>query len=158
MSKSTMTVEGFVASDPRVNTTKGGKSVVTLTVPHQRSKRQDDGSWKNEGETTWVEATFWEDQADLISQQVGKGTAVIMTGDPELQTYPKRDGSTGAKLVLRFPTLGIIPRVPRGQGVQSGGYGGQQASDQPWAPQGGAQPQNDVWSSPGGTYDDETPF
>jgi single-strand DNA-binding protein len=158
MSKSTMTVEGFVASDPRVNTTKGGKSVVTVTVPHQRSKRQDDGTWQNEGETTWVEATFWEEQADLIAQLVVKGTPVIITGDPELQTYPKRDGSTGAKLVLRFPTLGIIPRAQRSQGGSGGSWGGQAAENPSWAPQGAQQPQGDGWSTDGGTYDDETPF
>ncbi|WP_144761343.1 single-stranded DNA-binding protein [Curtobacterium sp. 9128] len=42
---------------------------------------------------------------------------------------------------------------------QSGSGGGQ--SDAPWSPQGGqqgGQQGNDVWSTPGGTYDDETPF
>lgn len=162
MSKSTMTVEGFVSNEPRLNTTGGGKSVVSITVPHQRSKRQDDGTWERQGETTWVEATFWEEQADLIGQQVTKGTAVILTGDPELQVYDKRDGSKGAKVVLRFPTLGIVPRAQR-QGGQGGGgsaWGGQQSGGQPWAQQGAQQPQSDTWSAPQGdaTYDDETPF
>jgi single-strand DNA-binding protein len=163
MSKGTMTVEGFVANEPRLNTTGNGKSVISVTVPHQRSKRQDDGTWERQGETTWTEATFWEEQADLIAQQVTKGTAVIITGDPEVQTYEKRDGTTSAKVVLRFPTLGIVPRAQR-QGGQGGGgnaWGGQQQSGgQPWAQQGAQQPQGDVWSAPqgGATYDDETPF
>jgi single-strand DNA-binding protein len=163
MSKSTMTVEGFVANDPRLNTTQGGKSVISVTVPHQRSKRQDDGTWQNQGETTWVEATFWEEQAAEVARLVQKGTAVIVTGDPEVQTYTKRDGTSGAKVILRFPTLGVVPRAQRqgGQAAQGGGgsaWGGPQAGGQPWAQQGAQQPQGETWSQPGGTYDDETPF
>jgi single-strand DNA-binding protein len=49
-----------------------------------------------------------------------------------------------------------------GGGNFAGGNGGGQ-SDAPWSPQGGQQQggnaqSNDVWSTPGGTYDDETPF
>jgi single-strand DNA-binding protein len=49
-----------------------------------------------------------------------------------------------------------------GFGGSNGGNGGGQ-SDAPWSPQGGQQgggnaSSNDVWSTPGGTYDDETPF
>ncbi|WP_413600827.1 single-stranded DNA-binding protein [Curtobacterium sp. Curtsp57] len=161
MSKGTMTVEGFVSNEPQLNTTQGGKSVISVTVPHTRSKRQDDGTWQDQGGTTWAEATFWEDEAQVVAQQVQKGTKVIVTGDPEVQVYAKRDGSSGAKVVLRFPTLGVVPRAPR-QGGQSGGgsnWGGQQGGGEPWAPQGGQQPQQDTgWSQPGGTYDDETPF
>ncbi|GAA1493156.1 single-stranded DNA-binding protein [Curtobacterium herbarum] len=48
-------------------------------------------------------------------------------------------------------------------GGASGGNGGGGQSDAPWSPQGGQQgggnaQSNDVWSTPGGTYDDETPF
>lgn len=162
MSKGTMTVEGFVSNEPQLNTTQGGKNVISITVPHQRSKRQDDGNWERQGETTWAEATFWEEQAAEVARLVQKGTAVIVTGDPEVQVYTKRDGTAGAKVVLRFPTLGVVPRAQR-QGGQSGGgnaWGGQQqGGGQPWAQQGQQQPQNDVWAQPGGsTYDDETPF
>ncbi|MDY1005726.1 single-stranded DNA-binding protein [Curtobacterium sp. CFBP9011] len=159
MSKGTMTVEGFVANEPSLNRTNSGKSVISVTVPHQRSKRQEDGTWERQGETTWVEAAFWEDQADLIAQQVAKGTAVILTGDPEVQVYAKRDGTAGAKVVLRFPTLGIVPRVQRqqqgSQPVQYQQPSGQQPQ-QGQSQQGGAQGQ-DVWSQQGG-FDDETPF
>ncbi|TDN44363.1 single-strand binding protein [Curtobacterium flaccumfaciens] len=48
-----------------------------------------------------------------------------------------------------------------GGGNWNNNGGGQ--SDAPWSPQGGQQQggnaqSNDVWSTPGGTYDDETPF
>ncbi|MBF4582362.1 single-stranded DNA-binding protein [Curtobacterium sp. VKM Ac-2865] len=47
-----------------------------------------------------------------------------------------------------------------GGGGNAGAGGGR--SDEPWSPQGGQQgggaQGNDVWSTPGGTYDDETPF
>jgi single-stranded DNA-binding protein len=157
MSKGTLTVEGFVSNEPRLNRTNNGKSVISVTVPHQRSKRLENGDWERQGETTWCEGTFWEDQADVVAEMVSKGTAVIMTGDPEVQIYDKRDGTKGAKVVLRFPTIGVVPRVQRQQG-EGGSSRPQQGGGEPWAPQGGAQPQGDVWAQQGGTYDDETPF
>ncbi len=52
-----------------------------------------------------------------------------------------------------------------GQGGNGGGWNGNSGggqSDAPWSPQGGQQggnaQSNDVWSQPGGSYDDETPF
>ncbi len=55
-----------------------------------------------------------------------------------------------------------------GQGAGGGGWNGNSnnsgggQSDAPWSPQGGQQggnaQSNDVWSQPGGSYDDETPF
>lgn len=159
MSKATMTVEGFVANEPRLNHTQTGKAVISITVPHQRSKKLDGGGYENTGETTWAEAVFWEDQAELIAEQVTKGTAVIVTGDPEMQIYDKRDGGQGAKVILRFPTLGIVPRATRSQGQGGRGAAGSTSAGD-WdsrpapTPQTGAQ---DVWA-PAGGYNDETPF
>jgi len=48
-------------------------------------------------------------------------------------------------------------------GWNGGGNTGGGQSDAPWSPQGGQQgggnaQSNDVWSTPGGNFDDETPF
>jgi single-strand DNA-binding protein len=52
--------------------------------------------------------------------------------------------------------------APAGNGGGNWNNGGGQ-SDAPWSPQGGQQggsnaQSNDVWSTPGGNFDDETPF
>jgi single-stranded DNA-binding protein len=132
MSKATTTIEGFVSQTPELRTTTSGKRVVAISIPHQRQKKTDQG-YENIGDTTWAEATFWDAEADLIASQVQKGTAVIVTGDPEVQPYLKNDGTPGAKVILRFPTLGIVPRVPKQQAAsqQQGGY--QAAGADAWA-------------------------
>lgn len=166
MSRATVTVEGYVARDLELRRTGQGKAVTSITVPHQRSKRNQDGSWDNQGETTWWTATLWEEQAEQFAQLIRKGSHVIVTGIPEISTYQKSDGSTGVRSEILFATVGVIPRQQQRQQQgppaeswnqpqsqqsqqQGGGWGGMQ--------QGGGQ-QQDVWSTPGGTYDDETPF
>jgi hypothetical protein len=77
-----------------------------------------------------------------------------------MQVYDKRDGGQGAKVILRFPTLGIVPRATRqqGQGGRSGAStapAANQTTNQTWNPQTGAQ--SDGWA-PAGGYNDETPF
>lgn len=178
MSRATVTIDGYLSKDPELRRTQQGKAVLQLSVPHQRSKRNQDGSYENQGETTWWQATLWEDQAEQYAPLLKKGTHVLITGVPEISGYQKQDGTTGIRSEVLFPAVGVIPRAQQRQqqapaeswgqqpqgGGQSAGWGQPQGQpqQQPWSPQqqtGGAQSQ-DVWSTPGGqsSYDDETPF
>lgn len=176
MSRATVTIDGYVSRDLELRRTGNGKAVTSISVPCQRSKKNQDGSYENLGETTWWQATLWEEQAEQYAQLLKKGSHVTITGIPEVTMYQKSDGTSGVRAEILFPVVGMIPRAPQRQqqapaeswgqqpqGVQQGGqqgaWGQQPQQDQPWPPQGGQQSQ-DVWSTPGGqqTYDDETPF
>lgn len=178
MSRATVTIDGYVSRDLELRRTGNGKAVTSISVPCQRSKRNQDGTYENLGETTWWQATLWEEQAEQYAQLLKKGSHVTITGIPEVTMYQKSDGTNGVRAEILFPVVGVIPRAqqqrqqqapaeswgqqPQG-GSQQGAWGQQQLQqNQPWTPaqqQGGAQSQ-DVWSTPGGqtTYDDETPF
>lgn len=144
MSKATMTIEGFVASDPELRN-HNGKSVVNVTIPHTpRRKNQQTGQYEDAGETLWVQASFWEQAADAIAAEVRKGTLVTVTGIPELNVYTKNDGSTAAQLRLVFGTLAIIPRAESRQPAYAGAPQQQAVSDEPW-------------STPG-SFGDDSPF
>lgn len=137
MSKATITIEGFVAKDPELGT-HNGKSVTNVSVPHTpRRKNQQTGQYEDAGPTLWVQASFWEADAEAIVNQVHKGTLVTITGQPELNVYTKQDGTTDAQLRLKFGTLGVIPR-------QDARTQPQTASEEPW-------------STPG-SFGDDTPF
>lgn len=127
MSKATMTVEGVLARDVTINRTGTGRGVATLVVPHMpRRKNRDTGEWEDAAPvTTWVEASLWNEDADQVADW-RKGDVVIMTGQPQLETYEKRDGTVSATVKLVFATVGLVkrsqaPQEARGQ-ANSGGW------------------------------------
>lgn len=140
MSKSTLTIEGFVAKDPELGN-HNGKSVTNVTVPHTpRRKNQQTGQFEDAGPTLWVQASFWEADAEAIAATVSKGTLVTITGQPELRVFQKQDGTTDAALSLKFGTLGVIPRAEQGaSGSRSQPQTGQSATRETPGAQTGAQ-------------------
>lgn len=141
MSKATITIEGFVAKDPELGNHQG-KAVTNVVVPHTpRRLNKQTNQYEDAGATLWVQASFWEAEAEAIAASVRKGTLVTITGQPELRVYQKQDGSTGAELSIKFGTLGVIPRA------QS-----QSPTSQP-AP----AATTDAWTTPG-SFGDDTPF
>jgi single-stranded DNA-binding protein len=137
-----VTVTGWVANDLSVSTTQTGKRYVNVNVPHQRQKKNQQGGYDNQGETTWYQATFWDDEADTIVSAVQKRTKVIVSGVPEAYAYTKGDGTAAVSVRLLFPTLGVVPTVNAPQA----GAQGRAASPQP----------NTTWT--GGGFNDESPF
>ncbi len=137
MSKATLTIEGFVAKDPELGN-HNGKSVTNVSVAHTpRRKNQQTGDFEDAGPTLWVQASFWEQDADAVVNSVTKGTLVTITGQPELRVYQKQDGTTDAGLTLKFGTLGVIPRTVASQPVSSvnNGVPAPAPTQEPWAAQ-----------------------
>jgi single-stranded DNA-binding protein len=152
MSKATLTIEGFVAKAPELGN-HNGKSVTNVSVPHTpRRKNQQTGQYEDAGPTLWVQASFWEADAEAIVATVTKRTLVTITGQPELNVYTKQDGTTDAQLRLRFATLGVIPRQ------EAQGHAGRPQApttpDEPWSTPGGAQ---NAFQG-GGSFGDDAPF
>lgn len=140
MSKATMTIEGFVAKSPELGSHQD-KAVTNVSVPHapRRLNRQTN-QYEDAGPTLWVQASFWEADAEAIVNTVRKGSLVTITGQPELRVFQKQDGTTDAALTIKFGTLGVIPRA-------------EQTRTQQAAP----ATNNDAWATPG-AIDSETPF
>jgi single-strand DNA-binding protein len=118
-----------------------------------------------------------------VAGSLTKGSRVIAQGRLRQRSYQDRDGAQRTSIELEVDEIGPSLRyataqvtrasggggggrgqVGGGSGGNGGGYnGGGQQADEPWSPQGqqGGNNSNsggDVWSTPGGTYDDETPF
>lgn len=149
MSKATVNIEGFVASDPEI-LDGGGKQVVTVDVPHTPRKKNERGEWVDAGQTVWFQAAFWEELAPVIAATVRKGTLVRIEGMPELNVYQKQSGETAASIRLKGATLSVVARAPKSP--QSGAQG--QPAQEPWAQTPPAS--TDSWA--GGGNDAETPF
>ncbi|MFO0467575.1 MAG: single-stranded DNA-binding protein [bacterium] len=61
---------------------------------------------KDERLTQWVEFAMWGERAEKLAPYLTKGAQVmIAASEPHVETYDKRDGGTGVKLVARVDSL-----------------------------------------------------
>jgi single-strand DNA-binding protein len=112
-----------------------GRTVMNFTVAH--TERYKDAQGNQQERTIWVDCAYWSDRT-AVAPYLKKGTQVYVEGAPEVRTYPKNDGSTGASLSLRVQNVQLLGSRPEGQG---GGqtYGSQPASQPFGNPYGGQQ-------------------
>ena len=95
---------GHLGKDCITNTVNG-KNVINFSVAHSEKYKDAQGNLVEK--TTWVECAYWTDRTG-ISQYLRKGTQVYVEGTPEVRTYPKNDGSTGASLSLRVFNIQLL--------------------------------------------------
>lgn len=98
----TIQTTGRLGADPELRTTKSGKQVCELRMAvKQPGDRQDDGSWIDRP-AWWISVEVWGARAATVADKFHKGDLIDARGDLERQTYPKRDGTQGEKLVVAF--------------------------------------------------------
>lgn len=112
MSKAAITVEAFVANELQIRDA-GGHRVLDVSLPHTPSKKDDNGQWVDAGPTTWYQATFWDEHADVVLRTIEKSSLVTVSGFPEIEVYSRTDGTPGGKVLIKYPTLAVIVRRPK---------------------------------------------
>jgi len=108
-------VIGGLGKDCVVNTV-GGKNVINFSVAHTEKFKDAQGVAKEK--TTWVDCAYWTDRT-AISPYLVKGQTVYVEGTPEVRTYPKNDGTTGATLSVRVQTVQLIGGKPAGSNTNT---------------------------------------
>ena len=117
-----MQVIGNLGKDCLVNTVNG-KNVINFTVAHTEKYRDSQGN--NQEKTTWVDCAYWTDKT-AVAPYLTKGMKVYVEGTPEVRTFQKQDGSTGASLSLRVREVQLLGG--KADGPSSGGYNQQGTS------------------------------
>jgi single-strand DNA-binding protein len=100
-----------------VTNTVNGKNVINFNVAHTEKYKDAQGNQKDK--TIWVECAYWTDRTG-IAPYLRKGTQVYVEGTPEVRTYPKNDGSTGASLTLRVLSVQLLGSRTEGAGGNGG--------------------------------------
>ena len=54
----------------------------------------------NNKDTMWVDCALWGKRAEALAQYLLKGTKITVVGRQKTDTYTKKDGTTGYKLIL----------------------------------------------------------
>jgi len=111
-----MQVIGNLGKDCSVNT-GNGKNVINFTVAHTEKYRDSQGN--NQEKTTWVDCAYWTDRT-AIAQYLTKGKQVFVEGQPEVRSFTRQDGTSGASLSLRVREVQLLGG--RGESGTSGTY------------------------------------
>lgn len=112
-----MQVIGHLGKDCLVNTVNG-KSVINFTVAHTEKYKDSQGN--NQEKTTWVDCAYWTDRTAL-SPYLTKGKQVFVEGTPEIRTFTRQDGTSGASLSLRIREVQLLGG--RAEGAAASGNG-----------------------------------
>lgn len=109
-----MTVTGNLTRDPETSNTKSGELIVRLGIAATR--RQFDkktNEWSDDGEPLYLNASFFGDSYEYITELVSKGDQVTITGSLVLRGWESKKGS-GQSLEIRFPKfLGYMKKGDR---------------------------------------------
>jgi single-strand DNA-binding protein len=183
-----ITVVGNLTADPELRYTQNGLAVANFTIASTpRTFDRQANEWKD-GDALFLRASVWREFAEHVAGSLTKGSRVIAQGRLRQRSYQDREGQQRTSIELEVDEIGpslryATAQITRAAGGSGGGRGqvggggnapagngggnwnnnGGGQSDAPWSPQGGQQgggnaQSNDVWSTPGGNFDDETPF
>ena len=121
-----MQVIGNLGKDCVVNTVNG-KNVINFTVAHTERYRDSQGT--NQEKTTWVDCAYWTDRT-AVAPYLTKGTQVYVEGTPEVRSFQRNDGTSGASLSLRVREVQLLGRKGEGGAPSPQGYEGSASKQQ----------------------------
>jgi single-strand DNA-binding protein len=97
-------VIGNLGKDAVVNNVNG-KNVINFTVAH--TEQYKDAQGQQQSKTIWVDCAYWV-TSTAIAPYLTKGTTVFVEGTPEVRTFQKNDGTSGASLSLRVREVQLL--------------------------------------------------
>jgi single-strand DNA-binding protein len=113
-----MQIIGNLGKDCVVNTVNG-KNVINFTVAHTEKYKDSQGNMQEK--TTWVDCAYWTDRT-AVAQYLTKGKQIYAEGQPEVRTFTRQDGTSGASLSLRVREVQLLGG--RSEGTGSPSYSG----------------------------------
>lgn len=102
--------------DAELRTTQGGDEVAGLALAYNYGRKEN-----GKQPTQWIDAALWGERAGKLEQWLVKGAQFLMhVEDIHVETYDKRDGGQGVKLVGRVAhiefTRGGVPEGDQQRG------------------------------------------
>jgi single-strand DNA-binding protein len=122
-----MQVIGNLGKDCVVNTVNG-KNVINFTVAHTEKYKDSQGN--NQEKTTWVDCAYWADRTGL-APYLTKGKQVFVEGIPEVRSFTRNDGTSGASLSMRVRDVQLLGGRAENMGGSSAPSYGQQDNAAP---------------------------
>ncbi len=128
----TVTIVGNITRDPELRYTPSGQSNTRFGVAVNR-RWQDRASGEWQEATSFFDVVCWRDLAENVSESLGKGSRVMVTGRLEQRTWETKEGDRRnvVEIIaddvgpsLRFATAKVERNERRGVGDAPGGGSG----------------------------------
>ncbi|MHA2068217.1 MAG: single-stranded DNA-binding protein [Candidatus Thorarchaeota archaeon] len=87
-----MTLMGHVGRSPEIKEF-GDKKLATFSMAVSRRV-------KGEKVSDWFDVKAWGYNADFVANYVQKGSAILVAGEPQVETWDAKDGGKRSKVVL----------------------------------------------------------
>lgn len=106
--------------DAEMRYTGGGDPVATLALAFNYGQKDSSSGSKP---TQWIEASLYGKRAEALAQYLKKGVAVdVILADPHIETWTKKDQTTGFMLVCKVLELEFAGGQKQGQSGGDGGF------------------------------------
>jgi single-strand DNA-binding protein len=128
---------GHLGRNAEVRTANNGEQVANFSVAVSFGK----GDQK---QTDWFGCALWGKRAEALCQYLTTGTKVFASGRPQLRTFEKRDGTTGAEITITVDFIELLG-------------GGQRQADEPESRTPSAAPAGKPASTQG-NIEEDVPF
>jgi single-strand DNA-binding protein len=143
------TFVGRAGRDAEIKYFESGTQVSRVTIAVDRPKDKEN--------PLWIRCEFWGKTADIAAQYVQKGSLIGVSGEIDLETWEKRDGSgMGAAIVVRSASLRLLgSKQADGDGEDnSNGRSASQPAPAKTPVAASAKPPTPVAAAPETNYDD----
>ena len=106
---STITIEGNLSEDLRLNFTKSGKAVANLVVLENRRVKDAQGEWSDATPTRY-DVVVWGPMAENAAETLAKGSRVVVSGSLITEQWATEDGERRYSTKLQADTIGASLR------------------------------------------------
>ena len=160
-----ITLVGNLVDDPELRFTPSGAAVAKFRIASTpRFLDKQTNEWKD-GESLFLSCNVWRQAAENVAESLQRGMRVIVQGRLKQRSYETKEGEKRTVYEVEVDEVGpslrnATAKVNKTQRGGGGGFGGQQADNDPWAsaspaPSGGSA---GGWGAPGVGANDEPPF
>ncbi|NBV47093.1 MAG: single-stranded DNA-binding protein [Planctomycetia bacterium] len=111
---------GNVTRDPELRYIASGKAVTDIGLAVNERRKLPSGEWGEE--TTFVDVTLWDRNAEVAGEYVTKGSPLLIEGRLKLETWEK-DGKKNSKLKVIGDRIVLLGSRGEGGGRAEGGKG-----------------------------------
>ncbi len=165
MADNIVTLVGNVTRDPELRFTPSGQAVASFGLAvNRRWQNRQSNEW--EEQTSFFDVKCWAQMAENVSESLGRGSRVVVSGRLEQRSWETEQGDKRSKVEvvadevapsLRWATVAITKNERREGGGQGGG-GGLGGGGGSYGGQGGGGSSRPAANAADGYSDEEEPF